>query len=80
MITAVSFKCKESNDAITIIREDVMGFLLPNVVGVTHHQVLLTENIDVLKAFKILMLESFLLLLLFIFVAVIVATSILVYC
>ena len=38
MITAVSFKCKESNDAITIIREDVMGFLLPNVVGVTHHQ------------------------------------------
>ena len=62
MITAVSFKCKQSNDAITIIREDVMGFLLPNVVGVTHHQVLLTENIDVLKAFKPLMLESFLLL------------------
>ena len=68
MITAVSFKCKESNDAITIIREDVMGFLLPNVVGVTHHQVLLRETIDLLKAINVFL------------VAVVVATSILVNC
>ena len=53
---------------ITITREDVMGFLLPNVVGVTHHQVLLTENIDLLKAINVFL------------VAVVVATSILVNC